>query len=63
MAFRMPRGMDRYEIAWTLNPRSSAQLRDLPPSSLEAGSFHVSGRNSHERSILRVRDGPKNIER
>ncbi len=39
----MRRGMDRNEISWTLNPRSSVQLRGLPPSSLgiECWAFDV----------------------
>ncbi len=37
----MLRGVDRNGIAWTLNPRSSVQLRGLPPSSLENGYWGV----------------------
>jgi hypothetical protein len=42
----MLRGVDRNEIAWTLNPRSSVQLRDLPPSALGNGPFSAVGRSS-----------------
>jgi len=32
-------GVDRNEIAWTLESRRPLQLRDLPPSSLRNGPF------------------------